>query len=111
MKRALPAIGAACLALALAAPAHADRDTDFANTLHTYGIYGQRDYNAWIAKITCHRLTQGIDHNADDSSRFVAKQLDRKGTTQQAWQFLGLTIETYCPEHSHVMQQAAEKYS
>lgn len=27
-------------AVALAAPAHADVDTDFANQLHGYGIYG-----------------------------------------------------------------------
>jgi hypothetical protein len=35
------------VAITLAAPAHADGDTDFANQLHTYGLYGQRDYNAW----------------------------------------------------------------
>lgn len=46
--------------IALAAPAHADVDTDFANELHTYGIYGQRDYNAWLAKITCERLYKGV---------------------------------------------------
>src|SRR5690242_17502718 len=38
--------------VAVAGPAHADPDTDFANELHTYGIYGQKDYNAWIGKIT-----------------------------------------------------------
>ena len=48
-------------AVALAAPAHADVDTDFANQLHGYGIYGQRDYNAWLAKITCKRLGNGLD--------------------------------------------------
>jgi hypothetical protein len=31
-------------ALAVAWPAHADPDTDFANELHTYGISGQKDY-------------------------------------------------------------------
>ncbi len=32
--------------VAVAWPAHADPDTDFANQLelHTYGIYGQKDY-------------------------------------------------------------------
>jgi len=39
-------------AVALAPSAHADVDTDFADELHGYGIYGQRDYNAWLAKIT-----------------------------------------------------------
>jgi hypothetical protein len=34
--------------VALAAPAHADPDADFANQLHGYGIYGPRDYNAWL---------------------------------------------------------------
>ncbi|OLP00252.1 hypothetical protein BVU76_21105, partial [Mycolicibacterium porcinum] len=43
----LAAVGAAA-AIAFAAPAHADPDTDFANELHTFGIYGQKDYNAWI---------------------------------------------------------------
>ncbi len=48
-------------AVTLAAPAHADVDTDFANQLHAYGIYGPRDYNAWLAKITCKRLGNGLD--------------------------------------------------
>ena len=51
-------------AIALAAPAHADVDTDFTNQLHAYGIYGQKDYNAWLAKITCERLYKGVDVNA-----------------------------------------------
>jgi Zinc-binding dehydrogenase len=51
---ALASIAAATVTLA--APAHADVDTDFANQLHGYGIYGPRDYNAWLAKITCERL-------------------------------------------------------
>jgi hypothetical protein len=45
----------------LAAPAHADPDTDFANQLHGYGIYGPRDYTAWLGKIPCERLGNGID--------------------------------------------------
>ena len=62
----LAAIAAAAIAPALvfAAPAHADPDTDFANELHTYGIYGQKDYNAWIGKITCKRLYNGLDKDA-----------------------------------------------
>jgi hypothetical protein len=41
------AIGLASItaAVALAAPAHADVDSDFANQLHGYGIYGPRDYS------------------------------------------------------------------
>ena len=52
-------IAGAAIAVALAPPASADPDTDFANQLHGYGIYGQRDYNAWIGKITCKRLYRG----------------------------------------------------
>ena len=60
----LTAIALAVPAQMLAAPAHADPDTDFANELHTYGIYGQKDYNAWIGKITCKRLYNGVDQDA-----------------------------------------------
>ena len=56
---ALASITAA--AVTLATPAHADVDTDFANQLHGYGIYGQRDYNAWLAKIACKRMGNGLD--------------------------------------------------
>jgi Domain of unknown function (DUF5078) len=45
----------------LAAPAQADADADFATQLHGYGIYGPRDYNAWLGKITCERLRNGLD--------------------------------------------------
>ena len=78
MKRSLYALTAA-VALTLAAPgtAHADVDTDFANTLHTYGIYGQRDFNAWIAKLACKRLHTGVDGDAYASQHFVSNQLDR----------------------------------
>ncbi|UBV22610.1 DUF732 domain-containing protein, partial [Mycolicibacterium fortuitum] len=54
MKRLVIALSiCAATGLAVSAPAYADPDTDFANELHTFGIYGQRDYNAWIAKIMC----------------------------------------------------------
>lgn len=104
------AVGSA-VTIALAAPAHADPDTDFNNTLHTYGIYGQKDYNAWIAKIMCHRVDQGIDHDADQMARFVSKQLPRKSDTAQAWKFVGLAVTTYCPHQQPVLQRAAEQHS
>ena len=47
-------------AVAVAPSAHADVDTDFADERHGYGIYGQRDYNAWLAKITCRRAGQRV---------------------------------------------------
>ena len=91
MKRLMVGIVAAASALVLAAPANADVDTDFTNELHLYGIYGQKDYNAWIAKITCKRLNRGVDTTAAQSAKFVHDQLVKETTTEQAWQFLGVT--------------------
>jgi len=93
--------------LALAAPSHADVDTDFANQLHTFGIYGPRDYNAWIAKIACKRLNNGLDSNAYASATFVNNNLPRGTTQAQSLQFLGAAITTYCPDQLPVLQRAA----
>ena len=87
--------------------AHADVDTDFANTLHTYGIYGQRDFNAWIAKLACKRLHTGVDGDAYASQHFVSNQLDRHSSDAQAWQFIGLAVSTYCPDQLPVLQRAS----
>jgi hypothetical protein len=95
------------VAIALAAPAHADGDTDFANQLHTYGIYGPRDYNAWLAKIVCQRLRKGVDANAFESTRFVAANLPRGTTQVQTWQFFGVGISYYCPDHTPVLENVA----
>lgn len=95
------------LAIVLAAPAHADVDTDFANELHTYGIYGQRDFNAWIGKISCKRLRNGVDTDAYQSAKFISGQLQKDSTTEQAWQFLGSAINFYCPDQRPVLEQAA----
>jgi Protein of unknown function (DUF732) len=105
----LASIAAAAIAPALvfAAPAHADPDVDFANELHTYGIYGQKDYNAWIGKITCQRLNNGLDQDADKSAKFVFLQLQKGSTTEQAWQFLGAALRTYCPDQLPVLERAA----
>ena len=67
----LTAIAVAVPMLAVAAPAHADPDTDFQNELHIYGIYGEKDYNAWIGKIACKRLYNGLDKDANASAQFV----------------------------------------
>lgn len=93
-------------AVALAPAAHADPDTDFANQLHTYGVYGPKDYNAWIGKLTCRRIGN-LDADAYASARFVAMQLPKGSDTAQAWQFLGAAINTYCPEQLPVLQRAA----
>jgi hypothetical protein len=96
-------------AVALAAPAHADPDVDFANELHTYGIYGPKDYNAWIGKITCQRLYNGLDQDAGMSAKFVFIQLPKGSNTAQAWQFLGAALRTYCPDKLPVLAAAAQQ--
>jgi hypothetical protein len=101
------AIALAVPAQVLAAPAQADPDTDFANELHIYGIYGQKDYNAWIGKIACKRLYNGVDKDAYGSARFVLEQLQKDSTTEQAYQFLGAALRTYCPEKLPVLGQLA----
>ncbi|MEN4474971.1 DUF732 domain-containing protein [Mycolicibacterium cosmeticum] len=103
----------ACAAIGLAAPAAADPaydrdpDTNFAHELHTYGIYGQKDYNAWIGKLVCKRLYNNVDHDAFASAKFVGDNLDRHNTTQQNWQFLGAALNYYCPEKRVILDQAA----
>jgi hypothetical protein len=107
MKGALLAAVFVASAVVLAPAAQADPDTDFANQLHTYGIYGAKDYNAWIGKLTCRRIGN-IDPDAYASAKFVSMQLPKGSTTEQAWQFLGGAINTYCPEQLPVLQAAAK---
>ncbi|OBB75899.1 DUF732 domain-containing protein [Mycobacterium sp. 852014-52144_SCH5372336] len=100
-------------ALVLAAPAAADSsydrdpDTDFAHALHTYGIYGQKDFNAWIGKLVCKRLYNNVDHNAFDSATFIGANLDRHNSTAQNWQFLGSALNYYCPDKRVILDQVA----
>jgi Protein of unknown function (DUF732) len=94
-------------AIAMAATAHADPDVDFANELHTYGIYGPTDHNAWIGKIICERPHNGVDQNAYKSAQFVSINLQRGNTTGQSWQFLGAALHTYCPDQLPVLERAA----
>ena len=107
MKRMIIGIAAVAAGLAFAAPAHADVDTDFTNELHIYGIYGQKDFNAWIGKITCKRLQNGLDPDAFKSAWFVQTNLEKDTTTEQAWQFLGAALRTYCPDKLPILEQAA----
>lgn len=101
-------VATAAAALALAWPAQADDyDSVFNNQLHTFGIYGPQDYNAWLAKITCERLARGVDTNAYKSATFLQHNLP-KGTTQgQSLQFLAAGIDHYCPEQIPVLQRAS----
>ncbi len=75
MMRTVYGIVAVAAAFVFAAPAHSDVGTDFADELHTYGIYGQRDYNAWIGKIVCKRLRNGVDTDANASAQFIFNNL------------------------------------
>ena len=111
--RAVHALAAAGIGIAVAvsnsATAYADPHTDFANQLHTYGIYGPKDYNAWLGKIACQRLDNNIDHDAYQSAKFVATNLSRQNATQQNWQFLGAAIDFYCPDKRSVLEYAAHQ--
>jgi Protein of unknown function (DUF732) len=90
--------------IGLTAPVHADVDTDFANQLHTYGIYGQKDYYAWLAKIACKRLRTGLDANANESLGFVHTNLPRTTTQVQTSQFLATALGYYCPDKLPVLE-------
>ncbi len=108
--RALAAAGIGLLAaVGNSGTAYADPDTDFANQLHTYGIYGPKDYNAWLGKITCQRLSNNVDHDAYQSAKFVATNLSRRNVTQQNWQFLGAAIDYYCPDKHSVLDDVAQQ--
>src|SRR3954447_18279844 len=101
------AIAAVSLAAAAAGIAQADPDTDFGNELHVYGIYGPKDYNAWIGKIQCKRLATGLDANAGEAAVFLKKNLPRGSSEQQIYQFLAAGIDTYCPDQRYVVNSLA----
>ena len=94
----------------LAAPTYADPDTDFANQLHGQGIYGPLDYNAWLGKITCERLHNGLDTTADKSAHFVSINLPRGSTIGQSYQFLAAAIGTYCPDEVPTLTAVAARH-
>jgi hypothetical protein len=108
-KLSVPALVTAA-AVALAAPAQADPDTDFANQLHGYGIYGPLDYNAWLGKIACERLHNGLDTTADKSAHFALVNLPRGTTTGQSYQFLAAAIGTYCLDQAPILTSAAGRH-
>jgi hypothetical protein len=111
--RAAPGLAAAAIGIVVAVSgsgtAYADPDTDFANQMHTYGIYGPKDYNAWLGKIACQRLDNNVDHDAFQSAKFVATNLSRQNATEQNWQFLGAAIDFYCPDKRSVLEDAARQ--
>jgi hypothetical protein len=93
-------------AIALAAPAQADYDTDFKNTVNDFGVYGPQDRLAWLAKIECERIEQGVDGNAQQSAVFLQRNLPLGTTQGQALQFLGAGIDHYCPNQVGFIQRA-----
>jgi hypothetical protein len=107
-KLSVPAMVTAAM-VALAASAHADPDADFNDQLHGYGVYGPRDYNAWLGKIMCERLHSGLDTTADKSARFALVNLPRDTTPGQSYQFLAAAIGTYCPDQVPVLTAAAAR--
>jgi uncharacterized protein DUF732 len=107
MKRTLIGIAAVAAALMTAAPAAADQDTNFANELHTYGIFGQKDYNAWIGKIMCKRVYTNVDPDVFATANFVHNQLPKGTTTDQAYQFVAAGLRTYCPDKLPILDQVA----
>jgi hypothetical protein len=105
--KAIAVSGIVTAAIALAAPGRADVDTDFANQLQTGGISGPRDGDAWLGKIVCERFDEGLDANDDKSTEFLSQNLPRGTTQVQSWQFLGVAINTYCPDKIPVLQQVS----
>jgi hypothetical protein len=92
------------IAVGAAASAQADPDVDFNDQVHSYGIYGPRDYNAYLAKIACRRLGDGLDPDAAASARFLSHNLPRGTTQVQDYQFLGTAITVYCPDLAPKLQ-------
>ena len=97
----------AASAIAFAVPAQADDwDYPFNKELQAYGIYGSQDYNAWLAKISCERITRGVDGDPYKSATFIQRNLPRGTTEGQAFQFLGAAINQYCPDQVGFIQRA-----
>jgi Protein of unknown function (DUF732) len=108
-KLSVPVMVAAAM-VTLAAPAPAHPDTDFANQLHGHGIYSPLDYSAWLGKITCERLHNGLDTTADKSAHFALINLPRDTTTAHSYQFLAAAISTYCPDQVPILTAAAARH-
>jgi len=100
-------VAMAAAAITLAAPAQADDwDYPFNKELQAYGIYGPQDYNAWLAKISCERITRHVDGDPYKSATFIQRNLPRGTTEGQSFQFLGAAIDHYCPDQSGFLQRA-----
>ena len=92
-------VATAGAAIALAAPAQADDyDYVFKNTVNAFGVYGPQDQLAWLGKISCDRIGRGVDGDAYKSANFIQRNLPRGTSEGQAFQFLGASIDHYCPD-------------
>ncbi|CPR11806.1 putative secreted protein [Mycobacterium bohemicum DSM 44277] len=99
--------GMAAAAISLAGPAQADDyDYVFKNTVNTFGVFGPQDQLAWLAKISCDRIGRGVDGDAYKSANFIQHNLPRGTTEGQAFQFLGASIDHYCPDQVGFLQRA-----
>jgi hypothetical protein len=83
-----------------------DYDAPFKNTVNGFGIYQPQDQLAWLGKITCDRLSRGVDHDAHQSATFIQRNLPRGTTEGQSLQFLGAAVDHYCPDQVGVVQAA-----
>ena len=99
-------VAMAVAAIALAAPAQADYDTDFKNTVNRFGIYQPQDQLAWLGKISCDRINRGLDTDPYKSADFIQHNLPRGTTQGQAFQFLGAAVDHYCPDQVGFVQRA-----
>ena len=99
-------VAMAVAAIALAAPAQADYDTDFKNTVNRFGIYQPQDQLAWLGKISCDRINRGLDTDPYKSADFIQHNLPRGTSQGQAFQFLGAAIDHYCPNQTGFLQAA-----
>ncbi|AWV48572.1 hypothetical protein JK2ML_2274 [Mycobacterium leprae Kyoto-2] len=103
-------VAMAAAATVLAAPALADDyDAPFNAQLHSYGIYGAQDYNAWLGKIACQRLAKGVDGDVNKSATFIQRNLPLYTTEGQSLQFLGAAINHYCPNQIGILQRAGAR--
>jgi hypothetical protein len=94
-------------AIAVAAPAQADDyDYVFKQTVNHFGVYGPQDQLAWLAKISCDRIGRGVDGDPYKSANFIQHNLPLGTTQGQAFQFLGASIDHYCPDAAPFLQRA-----
>ena len=49
-----------------------------------------------------------VDQDAYKSAAFIQRNLPKDSNTEQAWQFLGASLRTYCPDKMPVLEAAAQ---